>query len=141
MKHLLEINNQIGCTLSEKYFEKVVSDTLKKGAVKNKGKLNISLAIVSEKEIRKINRIYRKIDKVTDVISFSDFYPKKKNKTNEFFCELIICYPYIKKSAKEDKIKITKEMAYVISHGVLHIIGFKHSKKMYQIQDEIAENF
>jgi len=141
MNYRLEVNKQLKCPFSEKYFEKVVSKTLKVSGVKNKTKLDISLAVVSEREIRKINRIYRKKDRVTDVISFSDYCVEKKSKSKEFFCELIICYPYIKRSAAEDRIKISKEMAYVISHGVLHIIGFRHSKKMYEIQDKVAENF
>lgn len=141
MNYHLEINKQFKCPFSKKYFEKIISKTLEISKAKNKTKLDISLAVVSEKEIRKINRIYRKKNKVTDVISFSDYCVGKKTRGKEFFCELIICYPYIKRSAEKDGIRIGKEIAYVISHGVLHIIGFRHSKEMYGIQDKVAENF
>lgn len=140
MKLEIEINCQEKCFLLKDYFKKVIVKTIELGNFKFSGKINLSLAIVSEKEIRKINRIYRKKDKVTDILSFSDYSSRKKKKEG-VFCELIVCLPYIKKSAKKDKIKLEKEMAYVISHGVLHCIGFGHSKKMYEIQDKVCQKF
>ena len=140
MKLEIEVNYQEKCFLSKDYFKKVAIKTIELGNFKFSGKINLSLAIVSEKEIKRINRIYRKKDKVTDILSFSDYSSGKKKK-EDVFCELIVCLPYIKKSAKEDKITLEKEMAYVISHGVLHCIGFVHSKKMYEIQDKVCQKF
>ena len=138
MKLNLEINNQEKNSLSAKYFENVILKTVKRSKVKFGGKINLSLAIVSGKEIRKVNRIYRKKDKVTDILSFSD-YSEKKQDQKEIFCELIVCLSYVKKSAKEDEITLRKEMAYVVSHGVLHCLGWKHSKKMYETQDKVCD--
>ena len=132
------MNNQEKCPLSKKYFDKVISKTIELSRIKFSGKLNISLGIVSEKEIKRVNRTYRKKNKVTDILSFSD-YSKKKIK-NDIFCELVACYPYIKESAQADKLPLKKEMADVISHGVLHCIGFGHSKKMYEIQDKVCNS-
>lgn len=138
MKFNLEINNQEKCSLSKKYFEKVVSGAIEESGIKFSGKLDISLAIVSEKEIKRINRIYRKKNKITDILSFSD-YSRGNNKKENIFCELVVCLPYVKKSAEEDKITLKKEMTYVVSHGVLHCIGLSHSKKMYAIQDSVCQ--
>ena len=136
MKLRLEINNQENNSLSKKYFEDVILKTVEMSKVKLSGKMDISLAIVSEKEIKRINGIYRKKNEVTDVLSFSDY---SGNDRRDIFCELIVCFPYVSKAAKEDKVALKKEMAYVISHGVLHCIGFNHSKKMYEIQDNICQ--
>ena len=137
MKLRLEINNQENNSLSKKYFEDVILKTVEMSKVKLSGKMDISLAIVSEKEIKRINGIYRKKNEVTDVLSFSDYFGNDKK---DIFCELIVCFPYVSKSAKKDGITLEKEMAYVISHGVLHCIDFKHSKKMYEIQDKICSS-
>ncbi|MFH0969432.1 MAG: rRNA maturation RNase YbeY [Patescibacteria group bacterium] len=134
MKLIIEINNKAKCPLSKKYFKKVI---LKSIGLNKFKLLSISIAIVSEREIKRINKIYRKKDKATDILSFPDYL---KNKTGEFSCELIICYPYIKKSAREDKVSIEKEMAYVVSHGILHCLGLEHSKKMYEIQDKVCNS-
>jgi probable rRNA maturation factor len=141
MKVNLEINNQAKCPLSDKYFKKVVSETIKLSQAKIAKEFNASLAIVSEKEIKKINRIYRKKNKITDILSFSDFPGKSKKKVSDAFCELIVCYAYVKKSAKEQDIALKKEMAYVISHGILHCLGWKHSEKMYDAQDKVCKIF
>lgn len=137
MKLNLEINNQAKAPFSKKYFEKVVLETIKLSEVRFSGKLDLSLAIVSETEIRKINRIYRKKNKTTDVLSFSDY---KKGK-GDVFSELIVCYNYVKESSKISGVSLKKEMAYVVSHGALHCLGFKHSKKMYALQDAVCELF
>ncbi|MFA5777329.1 MAG: rRNA maturation RNase YbeY [Parcubacteria group bacterium] len=138
MKFDIEINNQEKCSLAKKYFDDVASKTIKLSRIKFSGKISISLAIVSEREIKRINRIYRKKNKVTDILSFSE-YPQKKEK--DIFCELIVCLAYVKKSSEIDKISLKKEMAYVVSHGILHCIGFGHSKKMYEIQDEVCKKY
>jgi probable rRNA maturation factor len=101
------------------------------------GKLDLSLAIVSEAEIKKINRIYRKKNKVTDVLSFSDYKKGKK----DIFSELIVCYDYVKKSSKISGVSVRKEMAYVVSHGTLHCLGFKHGRVMYKLQDVVCGLF
>lgn len=138
MNFFLEINNKVKCNLSKRYFEKIISDVVGESKIKSRGKFNISLALVSTDEIRKINKKYRKKNKPTDVISFSDYSLENKNEKKDFFLEIIICLPFVRKSAKEDKVKIEKEMAYVFSHGFLHCLGHRHSKEMYAIQDKIA---
>jgi probable rRNA maturation factor len=143
MKLNLEINSQSKTGLSKKYFENIILETIELSRKKISKGLNISLAIVSEQEIRKINKTYRNKDKATDILSFSDYSSgeKSKSENKNIFFELILCYSYIEKYARAEKIPLKKEMAYVISHGVLHCLGFKHSRKMYEIQDKIADKF
>jgi probable rRNA maturation factor len=137
MKFNLEINNQTKAPLSRKYFERVILEAIKSSKVRLLGKLDLSLAIVSQAEIRKINRIYRKKNKSTDVLSFSDYKKGKK----DVFSELIVCYNYVKKSSMLNRISLKKEMAYVISHGIFHCLGFKHGKEMFNLQDKVSSKF
>jgi len=137
MKLNLEVNNQAKAPLSKKYFEKVILETVKLSKIRFSGRLDLSLAIVSEKEIKKINRIYRKKNKTTDVLSFSDY--KKGGK--DVFSELIVCYNYVKASSKISGVSLKKEMVYVISHGMLHCLGLKHGKEMYELQDKVSDLF
>jgi probable rRNA maturation factor len=137
MKFELDINNQTACALSKKYIETIVSETMAISKVKNSGILAISIALVPSREIQRVNRIYRKKDVVTDVLSFSD-YGQKKSGPN--YCELLICCAYVKKFAANQKIPFKKEMAYVIAHGLLHCLGWKHNKEMYAIQDKVCNS-
>ena len=142
MKLKLEINNKTDCRFGKDFFLKVVSLAVKKSAINLSQKINLSLAIVSNQEIKNLNKKYRKKDKITDILSFSDYNSKNKKKEKEdIFCEIIICHPYIQKSSQEDGISMKKELAYVVAHGMLHCLGFEHGKKMYEIQDEVADFF
>jgi rRNA maturation RNase YbeY len=56
-----------------------------------------------------------------------------------FLGELILCPDYIEKNAKEDGESMKYALAYIFSHGVFHLLGFKHGKKMFSFQKEIAQ--
>ena len=55
--------------------------------------------------------------------------------------QLFLCYDYIKRAAEEDGVSLEREMAYVLSHGVLHLLGYDHTEEMFAIQDTISEQF
>lgn len=127
---MVEINN-----LSEKYgkidkgfLKKVAEKTLKGEKVKNREE--ISIAIVDSKEIQKLNRRYGKKNKPTDVLSFG--------KVGEEIAEIVISPEEVEKSGKDFK----KEMAEMVIHGILHLLGYDHEKKksdaeiMFQKQKE-----
>lgn len=142
----IEFNNQSGFSVSFETIKKTVNDTIKSldsryDFLRNK-KIAISLAAVESVAIRKFNKAYRKKDKTTDVLSFS-FYKnisdlKKETGKKIFLGELVFCCEYIKKSATMNKTPFNKELAYIISHGTLHLLGMRHGKSMFSIQDGVS---
>lgn len=148
MRLNLEINNTDKIPVKKAFIRKVVLSTLKKSGYLELAKksLSLSLAWVSEIEIRKINKQYRKKDKATDVLSFCEFEDavqlKNSAESELFLGELILCYNYIKESASEctSEIELQKELARIIAHGVLHLLGFFHGKKMFALQDAISKD-
>jgi len=143
----LEINRKKPGLPSKDFLEEVVFDIIKYSGyffLESK-KITISLASVSEEEIKKINKKYRGQDAVTDILSVSNYENKKdllkETKTTVFLGELIICCDYIKKSASINNTVsalFKSELAEIISHGVLHLLAFHHGKKMFSIQDRVA---
>lgn len=83
--------------------------------------------IVDTKQIRKINKKYRKIDKATDVISFANrdeqtiFVP--------LLGEIYICLDVAKAQAKEYKHSLQRELIFLFTHGLLHLLGYDHMTK------------
>lgn len=143
----LEVNNKSKSPLEETLICKVAQKTLKEldfGFLKNK-KISLSVALVDEKEIKELNKKFRKVNKATDVLSFAEYENSqslKKDKSRELFLgELVLCYNNIASYAKKKKIKISTELAEVISHGMLHLLGFEHGNKMFKIQKETAKYF
>ncbi len=97
----------------------------------------VSIAFVCAREIRRLNRVYRGKDQVTDVLSFD-------MDDEEFLGEVLIDYEQAKRQAKEMKHTIGNEIIFLIVHGVLHLFGHDHErpldrKRMFTIQTRILE--
>lgn len=106
----IEINKRASVPYCGKRMRALVRKVL------NDAAWEVSVAIVSPLEIKKINQQYRKKNKVTDVLSF--LYEKKQG-------EIVICYAQVKKQAKANKIPIKKEFARMLIHGCLHLLGYR----------------
>lgn len=92
----------------------------------------VSIAFVSPSVIRRANRLYRKKDCVTDVLSFELAIDQG---------ELLLCYAQAKKQAKEMKHNVRQEIIFLIVHGMFHLFGYDHerirdAKKMFAMQEK-----
>jgi len=95
----------------------------------------ISVAIVSPEEIRELNKQYRDIDSVTDVLSF----PMNENGV---LGDIIICYERLLEQALKIGNTPEEELAFLTVHSMLHLFGYDHvdkldEKKMIAKQKEI----
>jgi len=147
MKINLEINNKAESPIKDIFLVVVAKKTLAEINLKflEKKDILVSVAIVSEKEIQKLNKKWRKVDKSTDVLSFPEFGSlrelKKNIQTELFLGEIILCYDDIKKYVSAEKLELKKELAKVFAHGILHLLGFQHGKVMFGWQEKVAKNF
>lgn len=149
---MLEIHNFTQNEIDEKMFQRVAEVVLKTVGIKDK--TEISLAIVGEGRIRKLNKIYRGKNKVTDVLSFSDktvlpylakAFPRLKKGADMVFVnppdgvkrlgEIIICYPYAKKQARRLGHSLEKEVTILLIHGILHLLGYNHEKGGHEAEE------
>lgn len=134
----LQCNNGEEKRIDKKIFEKILHLVSKQEKFSNDRE--ISLAIVNDEEIRRLNKLYRGKDKPTDVLSFS-FENKGWSETEEknILGEVIISFETVKKNAKENKTTIDKELAKVFCHGVYHLFGYDHEKEEEAIKMEKKE--
>ncbi len=149
MKYTVEINNKTKDKFSKKKIEAIFERTICLIADKNLNakKLELSVALVSANEICLLNRQYRRKNSATDVLSFAEYEKTKQlfsdNLSNYdeaiFIGELIICPSYVKKNALEDGETFEFAMTYIVSHGILHLLGFSHGKKMFSLQRAVAD--
>lgn len=124
---------------------KVFKRTLKLEKVKN---AYFSVVLVNDKKIKKINKEYRGIDKVTDVISFA-FEDNDKRRYNNIrvLGEIYICIPKMINQAETYGHTQTRELAFLGVHGLLHLLGYDHVKDkeeekiMIERQEEILNGF
>lgn len=101
--------------VSEKSLKSIAKRILKG---ENKEELDISIGIVGQKEIEKLNKKYRKKNRPTDVLSF----------LYESSGEIVICPEIVRKNAKIFKADFKKEFNRILIHGLLHLAGYDHEK-------------
>ena len=113
---IVEVNKLVKSWVSKKFYSLVLKQSVRALNLKKKIE-NISVALVSGQVIKKLNYQYRQINQVTDILSFED--PP----------QIIICWSQLKKQAKEQKHSQKKELAILLVHGFLHILGYDHKNK------------
>ena len=114
----------------------------------------LSVNFVSDEQIKRLNREFRKIDKVTDVLSFPNLQKKAEESlknfqsdadfdTNMLFLgDVIISKNVAKAQAREFGHSMKREVCFLALHGLLHLLGYDHIEKddekiMNKLQDEI----
>jgi len=106
-----------------KNFKKIFS-SLKKFNNKN---LEVSILLTDKKNMKKLNKKFRKISKDTDVLSFPNyekiFFSKNSKIKNLYLGDLAFSYDYIKKQKTDFLEYINK----IFIHGCLHLIGYEHN--------------
>ena len=108
------------------FFKKVCKLFPKKYQFLNK-RVTLNLLLSNNKNIKKLNKIFRNKNKSTDVLSFPS-NKKIKISKNTFLGDIIISYNYLDKP-KTQELKLFKEKVIkTFIHGYLHLLGFDHIK-------------
>ncbi len=108
----------------------------------------VSLLLTDDATVQGLNRRYRGLDETTDVLSFSTTFPgqwegETENQTpvgdvsGDFVMppgetpplgEVIISYPQAQRQAAEKGCRVREELALLVVHGILHLVGFDHGE-------------
>lgn len=96
-----------------------------------------SLILVSLDEIHQMNKTYRYIDRPTDVLSF-------ESGEEEYIGDIFVSIDKVVSQAKDYGHSVTREAAFLLVHGILHLLGYDHMIKedeivMFTKQDEIMK--
>ena len=129
---MIEINNLTTNPVDEDFLKKIVSIVLEGEKIVKE--VELSIALIGPGRMRKINRRYRGKNRVTDVLAF----PESKILLGKFkvgaakkvqgLGEIVICLREVKKNAKRFNSSSEKELARVLIHGTLHLLGYDHEE-------------
>ena len=81
----------------------------------------VTLRVVGTAEGRLLNRSFRKRDYATNVLSFS--YDRRHG-------DVVLCHPVIRREAKDQRKSLAAHYAHLVVHGVLHLRGHDHLRKV-----------
>ena len=108
------------------FFKKICKAFPKKYKFLNK-KVTFTLLLSNNKNIKKLNKVFRKKNKSTDILSFP-LDKKKKNSKNTYLGDIIISYNYLDKPRSQDLKSFKEKVTKIFIHGFLHLLGFDHKK-------------
>lgn len=113
----------------------------------------VSILLVDDDEIRRINREHREIDKPTDVLSFPMLDIKDGEVISDegdfdleeeliLLGDIVVSMETCVRQAAEYGHSIKRELAFLITHSVFHLLGYDHmepeqEKKMIGKQEEV----
>lgn len=86
----------------------------------------VSVTLVDGKTIRELNREYRGVDKVTDVLSFPLDFGSELDMPITPLGDVVINLEKIKEQAEEFGHSEMRELSYLTVHSLLHLLGFDH---------------
>ena len=108
------------------FFKKICKAFPKKYKFSNK-KVTFTLLLSNNKNIKKLNKVFRKKNKSTDILSFP-LDKKIKIKKNTYLGAIIISYNYLDKPRSQDLKSFKEKVTKILIHGFLHLLGFDHKK-------------
>ena len=108
------------------FFKKICNAFPKKYKFFNK-KVTFTLLLSNNKNIKKLNKVFRKKNKSTDILSFP-LDKKIKIKKNTYLGDIIISYNYLDKPRSQDLKSFKEKVTKIFIHGFLHLLGFDHKK-------------
>ena len=145
----ISIEEKFRTCIGEEWARKIAQNVLRAESIAPP--YEMSLVFTDSETVRRLNRDYRGIDEPTDVLAFymlpqqgadADFVSPPDDVTH--FGEVIISYPKAVEQAEEQGHSTEQELALLIIHGILHLLGYDHEKpeeeaKMKAREGELLE--
>ena len=128
-----------------------VSDAWVRGVVaaallgaKAKGADEVGVVFVGDREMTSLNASYRGKRKTTDVLSFGNDGIWDGEGGSGLLGDIVVSVPQVKRQAKAAGKSLRSELALMLVHGTLHLLGHDHvtlkdEKRMFSLQDRILK--
>ncbi|PIR02364.1 MAG: hypothetical protein CO144_00955 [Candidatus Nealsonbacteria bacterium CG_4_9_14_3_um_filter_35_11] len=151
MKAIVEINNLTRISINKAFLKKVAQKVLEGEGIKSE--VELSIALIGEGRIRKLNKKYRQKNQATDVLAFQA----------QGLGEIVICPQQIRKNAKKFtplevaglktrqrggkplkgfNLSFQKELGRVLIHGILHLLRYDHEVSLERAKEmEVRQEY
>jgi probable rRNA maturation factor len=89
----------------------------------------VDVILVDDNLMKELNREFTKRGKTTDVLSFGMREGKSDPVEYPGLGDVYVCLDQAKRQADERQLELEEEVALLVAHGVLHLLGYDHQKK------------
>lgn len=87
---------------------------------------DLTILIDTPEHIQTLNRTFRHVDRVTDVLTFPAWEGELSLSADGYLGDIMICYERAKEQAAEYGHSLERELSFLAVHGVLHLLGYDH---------------
>ncbi|MCI0769715.1 MAG: rRNA maturation RNase YbeY [Chloroflexi bacterium] len=142
-RHVIDISNDVESAIDVKatWLRRVVRGALASADLRDA--VEVGLLLTGDDRVRQLNRDYRGEDRTTDVLAFaleesevafprpSDALPSLGQVPSDALPSLgqvVVSYPQAVRQAAEYGHTVEREVAFLVVHGLLHLLGFDHQR-------------
>jgi len=86
------------------------------------------VALIGDAEMRRLNLDYRGVDRPTDVLAFSQTEGEFGDVAPDILGDVVVSVDTARRQAKKAGHALEQELDLLITHGVLHLLGYDHEK-------------
>ncbi len=94
----------------------------------------VSITFVDDKEIKRLNKIYRDVDSSTDVLSFPIYDEDEDVPYTPLLGDIVISLATAKRQSKEFGHSLEREIAYLTAHSMFHLLGYDHLDEQEKLE-------
>ncbi len=124
----VQIDRSLRCGIRAAWVRRVVARAL--GASGAAQPAEVDVLLTGDAEVRRLNREYRGTDRTTDVLSFglgeSEVAFPGEPGGPPSLGQVVVSYPQAARQAGDYGHPIEREVAFLVTHGVLHLLGYDH---------------
>jgi probable rRNA maturation factor len=107
--------------------------------------VDVSVVITDDAEIARLNQQFRGVSGPTDVLSFEPdpSFPGAPDELRRYLGDVLVSLPRAQEQAESAGHSVAYELAYLVAHGTLHLLGYDHADeeerlKMWALQEQAA---
>jgi probable rRNA maturation factor len=130
----IQAEGEFRALVDKGWIRKIVRQVLKAEEVASP--YEVSLVFTDSETVRQLNRDYRGVDEPTDVLAF---YMLPQKELDSSFAlppdgitrlgEVVVSYPQATEQAKQQGHSTERELALLVIHGILHLLGYNHEER------------
>ena len=134
MRLVIRVDRDFQERIDKRWLRRLVKESLRAHSLE--AQVELSLLVTDDATVRELNKTYRGKDKATDVLSFA-LEADRRGAAAGFVMppgemvhlgEVIVSYPKAVEQAAERLHPVEDELALLVVHGVLHLLGYDHEK-------------
>lgn len=86
----------------------------------------VSILLTGDERIQKLNKDYRRKDRPTDVLAFSQREGELGDSSGRLLGDVVVSVPTAERQARSEARSVLSEVTWLIAHGLLHLLGWDH---------------